>query len=204
MHVARLMALYAALFCVPLALADTASVMESPYDPTQHWELDYESGVIWRVTGSATPLTYTVLPQLLTVKSPLVGDARSFFGGSLVIRNRFSLLVEPIVAGPEHHFFGGAASGEMEWWDMRRTRALFFAAGGGVGWLDSRGHEIAGAQGEDFNLNWLAYPGVRFLFRNRMSVSAGAYFQHISNHNMNRINPGLNAVGPMLGVGWHF
>jgi hypothetical protein len=30
------------------------------------------------------------------------------------------------------------------------------------------------------------------------------YFQHISNRNMNPVNPGLNAVGPMLSVGWHF
>lgn len=174
------------------------------YDPTQRWEVDYETGVIWRVTGDATPLSYTVLPQLLTVKSPLVGTARPFAGGDLVIRNRFSLLVEPIATGPEHHFIGGAASGIMEWWDKRRTRDLFFAAGGGIGWLDSKGHEIRGAQGEDFNLNWLAYTGARMLFRNRLSASVGVYFQHISNRGMNRVNPGLNAVGPMLSVGRHF
>ena len=174
------------------------------YDPTQRWEVDYETGVIWRVTGDATPLSYTVLPQLLTVESPLVGTARPFAGGDLVIRNRFSLLGEPIATGPEHHFIGGAASGIMEWWDKRRTRDLFFAAGGGIGWLDSKGHEIKGAQGEDFNLNWLAYTGARLLFRNRLSASVGVYFQHISNRGMNSVNPGLNAVGPMLSVGRHF
>jgi hypothetical protein len=181
-----------------------AAVPVAPYDPTRHWEADYESGVIWRVTGDATPLSYTVLPQLLTVKSPLVGSARPFAGGDLVIRNRFSLLLEPIAAGPEHHFLGGAASGIMEWWDKRRTRDLFFSAGGGVGWLDSKGHEVIGAQGEDFNLNWFAYAGGRLLFRNRLSASAGVYFQHISNRGMNSVNPGLNAVGPMLSVGRHF
>ena len=174
------------------------------YDPVQHWEIDYESGVLWRFSGDATPLSYTVLPQLLTVKSPLVGTIRPFFGGDLVIRNRFSLLGEPISMGPEHHFLGGSASGIMEWWDKGRTRSLFFAAGGGIGWLDSKGHQVKGAQGEDFNLNWLAYTGVRLLTRRRMSASAGVYFQHISNRNMNPVNPGLNAVGPMLSVGWHF
>jgi hypothetical protein len=204
MNLAQLIPICIAISCVPPALAQSDETLAVPYDPVQHWELDYESGVIWRVTGDATPLSYTVLPQLLTVKSPLVGTVRPFLGGDLVIRNRFSLLVEPIDMGPEHHFIGASASGVMEWWDKRRTRSLFFAAGGGIGWLDSKGHEIAGAQGEDFNLNWLAYPGVRYLFRNRVSVSFGAYFQHISNHNMNRINPGLNAVGPMLSVGRHF
>jgi len=204
MKLARLFSLCFALALDRFASAQGDPTLAVPYDPVQHWELDYESGLIWRVTGDATPLSYTVLPQLLTVKSPLVGTVRPFFGGDLVIRNRFSLLVEPIEMGPEHHFIGASASGIMEWWDHRRTRCLFFAAGGGIGWLDSKGHEIAGAQGEDFNLNWLAYPGVRFLFRNRLSISLGAYFQHISNHNMNPVNPGLNAVGPMLSIGRHF
>ncbi|MGA2016210.1 MAG: acyloxyacyl hydrolase [Opitutaceae bacterium] len=202
MNPARLIPLCLALSCLPLARGEGGPV--ALYDPTQRWEVDYETGVIWRVTGDATPLSYTVLPQLLTVKSPLVGTARPFAGGDLVIRNRFSLLVEPIATGPEHHFIGGAASGIMEWWDKRRTRDLFFAAGGGIGWLDSKGHEIRGAQGEDFNLNWLAYTGARMLFRNRLSASVGVYFQHISNRGMNRVNPGLNAVGPMLSVGRHF
>jgi lipid A 3-O-deacylase len=198
-----------ACLCLMAALAshargDEGAAPAVPYDPVQHWEIDYESGILWRFSGDATPLSYTVMPQMLTVKSPLVGTIRPFFGGDLVIRNRFSLLGEPITAGPEHHFFGGAASGIMEWWDKARTRSLFFAAGGGIGWLDSKGHQVKGGQGEDFNLNWLAYTGVRLLTRRRMSASAGIYFQHISNRNMNPVNPGLNAVGPMLSVGWHF
>jgi hypothetical protein len=204
MHPARLISLCAALACAPLAFADSDGGLAAPYDPTQHWEVDYESGLLWRFTGDATPLTYTVLPQLLTVKSPLVGTVRPFFGGDLVIRNRFSLLGEPILVGPEHHFIGGSASGILEWWDKRRTRSLFFAAGGGIGWLDSKGHEVKGAQGEDFNLNWLAYGGARFMLKNRLSGSVGVYFQHVSNRYMNPVNPGLNAVGPMLSLGWHF
>jgi lipid A 3-O-deacylase len=204
MKSARLIALLFALPLVPRAGADTTAALDAPYDPVQHWEVDYESGLIWRFSGDATPLSYTVMPQLLTVKSPLVGTVRPFFGGDLVIRNRFSLLGEPILAGPEHHFIGASASGIMEWWDKRRTRSLFFSSGGGIGWLDSKGHEIKGAQGEDFNLNWLAYTGARFMLRNRMSGSIGVYFQHISNHNMNSVNPGVNAVGPMLSLGWHY
>lgn len=189
---------------LPCWRARADSAQASIYDPVQHWEVDYESGLLWRFTGSATPLSYTVLPQLVTVKSPLVGTIRPFFGGDLVIRNRFSFLAEPILVGPEHHFLGGSASGIMEWWDKRRSRSLFFASGGGIGWLDSKGHQIKGAQGEDFNLNWLAYAGARFITRDRLSASMGIYFQHVSNRNMNRVNPGLNAVGPMVSLGWHF
>jgi len=203
MQLARLGLVCLTVCCLPLARADT-EVVAAPYDPTQHWEIDYESGVLWKFSGDATPLSYTFLPQMITFKSPLVGTIRPFFGGDLVLRNRFSLLGEPIDIGPEHHFLGGTASGIFEWWDKARTHCLFFAAGGGIGWLDAKGHEIKGAQGEDFNLTWLGYTGVRLMTRGRVSVSAGAYFQHISNRYLNRINPGVNAVGPMFSVGYHF
>jgi lipid A 3-O-deacylase len=204
MNLTRSTFLCLAFTLAPVAFADSAATMGAPYDPAQHWEVDYESGVLWKFSGDATPLSYTFEPQILTVQSPLNGDARSLWGGDLLIRNRFSLLLEPISTGPEHHFYGLTASGDMEWWDKKRTHSFFFAAGGGIGWLDSKGHQIKGGQGEDFNLTWLLYPGVRVMFRNRLSASAGVYFQHISNHGMNPINPGVNAIGPMLSIGWHF
>jgi lipid A 3-O-deacylase len=204
MRLLRLLTLCAAAALAPFARADSMQSSAAPYDPTLHWEMDYESGVLWRFSGDATPLTYTFLPQMLTFKSPMIGTVRPFFGGDLVLRNRFSLLGEPISDGPEHHFGGATGSGIFEWWDKQRSRCLFFSAGGGIGWLDSKGHEITGAQGEDFNFTWFAYSGARILTRGRMSVSAGAYFQHVSNGRQNRINPGVNAVGPMLSVGWHF
>lgn len=172
-------------------------------DPTTEWNVGYESGLIWKFSGSATPLSYTVAPQLITVMSPLIGTPRPFLGGDLVLRNRFSLLMEPIIKGPEHHFFGVAASGILEWWDHERNYCVFFAAGGGFGWLDSRGYEVPGAQGEHFNFNWLAYPGVRVRLSNTISASVGSYFQHISNHGLNKVNPGLNAIGPMFSIVWN-
>jgi lipid A 3-O-deacylase len=204
MNAVRLAMIVGAMMCVPLARADTTATVAAPYDPTQHWEVDYESGVLWKFSGDATPLSYTFLPQMITFKSPLVGTMRPFFGGDLVLRNRFSLLGEPISAGPEHHFLGGTASGILEWWDKKRTRSLFFASGGGIGWLDAKGHEIKGGQGEDFNLTWLAYLGARVMFWDHLSASLGLYFQHVSNRYLNRVNPGVNAVGPMMSVGWHF
>ena len=124
MNIARLLSLCLAIFCASLARADGTETLVAPYDPVQHWEIDYESGLIWRFSGDATPLSYTLEPQILTVKSPLVGTVRPFFGGDLVMRNRFSLLVEPISMGPEHHFIGTSASGDMEWWDRARTLSL--------------------------------------------------------------------------------
>jgi len=158
MRVARLIPLFLAIVFSCRAGAEESAALAAPYDPTEHWEVDYETGLLWKFSGDATPLSYTFLPQILTFKSPRVGTARPFFGGDLVMRNRFSLLGEPIIAGPEHHFIGGSASGIMEWWDKPRTRALFFASGeASAGWTARATR--SGGQGEDFNLNWLAYAG---------------------------------------------
>jgi Lipid A 3-O-deacylase (PagL) len=35
-----------------------------------------------------------------------------------------------------------------------------------------------------------------------LSASLGARFQHISNGGRNDINPGIDAFGPTLGLGW--
>jgi lipid A 3-O-deacylase len=188
----------------PALLRAGAEVGAARFDPLEHWEFDVEAGALWRVGDGATPLNYTVLSQMLTLKSPATLRLGSVAGGDLAVRSRFSLLIEPIVAGPETFYLGASASGCLEWWNARRNFSVFFAAGGGVGWMDSRGHEIRGAQGQDLNFHWLLYPGVRYLGRNQVSVSLGLYYQHISNGGLDDINPGLNAVGPMLSVGWHF
>jgi lipid A 3-O-deacylase len=192
-----------AIFAQAMATAAVAPVTAA-YDPLQHWEFDFESGVLWHITGTATRLDYVIQPQIFTVKTPLVGDIRPLAGGDLVMRSRFSLLVEPIVEGPEHHYLGFSASGILEWWDRPRTRALFFSGGGGFGELDSKGYEIVGAQGEHFNFNWFLYTGARLRQWRNITASAGIYFQHISNGRLNKVNPGVNALGPMLSLAWHF
>ena len=125
-------------------------------------------------------------------------------GGDLVIRHRFSLLLEPIVEGPEDYYFGLAASGSLEWWNKPRTFSLFFAAGGGLGWMNSQGYEVEGAQGQDLNFNWFLYAGARCLCWDRVSLSLGLYYQHISNTGLDDVNPGIDALGPMLGMTWRF
>ncbi len=182
-----------------------AAVSPAPasFDPVEHWELGIETAALWSAGGGASPLDYVFLPQLITVKTPWfmrwqAGD------GVLVLRSRFSLLGEPVVEGPESYFIGMSAGGSAEWWSASRKWSLFLSAGGGIGWMDSRGHEIEGGQGQDFNLNWFAHGGLRFMIRERLSASAGLFFQHVSNHGLDDINPGVNALGPMIGLAWHW
>lgn len=181
----------------------SAGVAGRSGDPVERWEFAYESGALWRVGGGGSPLDYIILPQLLTWRTPAVLQRR-IGGRDLVMRSRFSVLLEPFVKGPENHFVGGSASGLLEWWDVARTQALFFSSGGGVGLMDSKGYDVVGAQGQDFNFNWFVYAGGRFQRGEACSVSFGVYFQHISNTGLDKINPGLNALGPMFTYSWHY
>jgi hypothetical protein len=175
------------------------------YDPLDHWEFSFESGALWRIGGNGSQLDYVILPQVLTFKSPTAFRLGEVGRGDLVFRHRLSLLLEPIVSGgAEDYYFGASGSGSLEWWNKPRTFSLFFAAGGGIGWMNSQGYEVDDAQGQDFNFNWFLYAGARCMCWERVSLSLGLMYQHISNTGLDDVNPGIDALGPMLGVTWHF
>jgi|SRR5688572_5972826 hypothetical protein len=182
---------------------DAALPQQSEKTSEGRYEWEVMTGVLWKVGGGATPLSYALLPQIVSLKIPPL-LTRSWAGGTMVLRSRFSFLLEPIITGPETVYLGVAAAGELEWHHPTNGLELFFASGGGFGWMDSRGYEIAGAQGQDFNLNWLIHSGVRYRTASGWRWSAGVYFQHISNRGMDAINPGLNALGPTLGLSRRF
>ncbi len=169
--------------------------------PPLRFELDYTTGVFWHVGGGATPLSYTLVPQILSVKFP-PNFEKPWHGGTLLLRSRVSLLLEPIVKGPEDYYVGFAAAGELEWRSGRFS--AFFASGGGFGWMDSKGYELPGGQGQDFNFNWLIHIGARYHVDQQWTASLGLYFQHISNRGMDKVNPGMNALGPTLGISRRF
>jgi hypothetical protein len=172
-------------------------------DAPLRWETEVATGILWKVGGGATPLPYVLLPQIISFKIPPINE-RPWAGGTLVFRSRFSLLLEPIVRGPEHSYLGVAAAGELEWRSAAEGFTGFFSSGGGFGWMDSKGYAVRGGQGQDFNLNWLIHTGVRFRTAHDWRLSLGLYFQHISNRGMDKINPGLNALGPTLDLSRKF
>jgi hypothetical protein len=182
------------------ASPEPSPVVETPSrDPIDHCEFAFETGVMWKLGGGATPLAYTFLPQMLTIKIP----PRFRFkvaGGDLILRSRFSLLIEPIIKGPETHYIAADGAGSLEWWSHDRNTNIFFASGGGMGGMNSKGYEIRGGQGQDLNFNWLLYLGAQRSWNKHFSTSLGLYFQHVSNTGLDKVNPGVNALGPMLGI----
>lgn len=172
-------------------------------DVTDRWEMQYDTAALWSIGRDATPLSYTFLPQILSVKSPQF-TRFEVGGGELVVRARLSLLAEPIVRGPEDRYFGFSLSPSVEWWNKSRSFAAFASVGGGLGVMDSEGYKVDGAQGQDLNLNWFVHLGLKYRWNDHLSASAGLMFQHISNGGQDRVNPGVNSLGPTLGLSWHF
>lgn len=193
----------AVMLILALTLDAFGHAHAGPPDPTERWAFDFYTGALYSFDSGASPLDYTFLPQIPTLRSGAI-MRRKLGAGDLVVRNRFSLLVQPIVDGPETHYIGLAAAPSIEWWNAERTFSTFFSIGGGFGWMDSRGPATPGGQGQDFNLNWFMHGGVSMRVNERLSASLSVYFQHISNGGMDAVNPGVNALGPMLGVGWRF
>ncbi len=171
--------------------------------PADQWELEAFTGALWSLGGGASPLDYTFLPQMISIKTPATMHGQ-LCGGDIFVRHRLTLEGAAIIEGPESYFFGVTFSPSIEWWNARQTCAWYFSAGGGVGVMDSQGYDIPGGQGQDFNLTWFVHSGLKFALTDACSLNLGLMFQHISNGGMDEVNPGVNALGPTLGMGWRF
>lgn len=170
-------------------------------DPAGVWTFDVEAGALWRASNN-TFLDYTVIPVMFSLRSPAVIrlDAGE---GEITLRHRFTLLTEAVAEGPESAYLGFSASPSIEYWLRKGGPVCFYAgAGGGFGWIDST--DVPGGQGQDFTLNWFAAAGLRYYFTPTFSMNAGAMFQHWSNGGATDPNPGLDALGPVIGASWSF
>ncbi|MBL9155395.1 MAG: acyloxyacyl hydrolase [Verrucomicrobiales bacterium] len=170
-------------------------------EPWEITDVSFETGVIWEITQS-TPLDYTVLPQMLTFRFPHMRTWEREDGSALVLRSRLSFLGEVIAEGPESYLFGFHGSPSFEWWNAERDLAVLYSVGGGVGFLDSTA--VEGGHGQDFNFMWFMHLALRHRLREGLYLQYGAYFQHTSNRGLNERNPGLNALGPMVGLTWQW
>lgn len=172
-------------------------------DPTSHadlWSFDAETAAVWRISKN-TDINYCVLPQIFSLRSPAFLRT-TLFGNDLTLRNRFSLLIEPIAKGPESLYLGFSASPSIEYWFLPNQACFYTSVGGGAGFIDST--NVPGGQGRDLTLNWFATMGVRYYVTPDFAINAGAFFQHLSNGGATDPNPGLDALGPILGVSWGF
>jgi lipid A 3-O-deacylase len=174
----------------------------APLDhPRKQSFIDFELGYLGKIGGD-TPLDYSLVPAILTYRSPEVLGLDFANGACVIVRNRLSLIGEWVEQGPENHYFGLMGAPSIEWWSPQATWSLYAGIGGGAGWIDSQG--VTGGQGQDFTLNWFANAGFAHALNDRMQVRVGTFFQHLSNGGATDPNPGLNSLGVTLGLSWGF
>jgi lipid A 3-O-deacylase len=167
--------------------------------PAAAGELNLETGLLWQV-GSGTPIAYRLVVTQLSWRSAEFWGRRFADGSQIVLRHRLTLIVDLVQNGPESHYVGFSGSPSIEWWDHTGTWSLFTGAGGGFGVIDSR--DIKGGMGQDFTLNWFIRGGLEHVTARHTRWSAGFLYQHMSNGGMTQPNPGIDALGFMVGYGW--
>ena len=172
--------------------------------PAQPWAtsaLTFETGELWEI-GTGTPIPYRLVPTQLSWRSPRAFGWDFSDGSTLLVRHRLVLLADWVQYGPESHYVGVSGSPSVEWWDKTGTWSLFTGSGGGFGAIDSRG--IKGGMGQDLTLNWFIRGGLEHVFSNHKRFSAGIMYQHMSNGGMTKPNPGIDALGFILGYSWAY
>jgi lipid A 3-O-deacylase len=170
--------------------------------PADRWEFTLESGYLWE-TGSNTSINYEIVPTQFTFRSPAMWSWFAKDDGSrFVLRNRFALITESITQGPEDYYIGLSAAPSFEYWFPGAKTSIFCSVGGGIGLTDST--YVYDGLGQDFTLNWFAQLGVRHEIAKNLSILGGAYFTHHSNGGMTSPNPGIDATGFTVGIGWQF
>jgi lipid A 3-O-deacylase len=185
-----------------LALAAAPAARAQAPHPADRWEFALEAGYLAKVRNNS-PHDYRIAPVQVAWRSPALWDLwRSPAGARLTVRNRFALVAEAIVRGPENHYFAVSGAPVFELWAPDRRSAAFFEIGGGVGFIDSRG--VAGGQGQDLTFNWYTQGGLRRQLTEDFALTASLYFTHHSNLGMTSPNPGIDVLGLNFGAVWSF
>lgn len=194
-------AAWTAAFAATLGLLAAAPAKAQGH-PADHWEFGVEAGYLAKVRDNS-PHDYRIVPVQAVWRSPAFWDLWKSAGGArLTVRNRFSLVGEAIVRGPEDRYIAIAGAPTFELWSADRRTAAFFEIGGGVGFINSKG--VAGGQGQDLTFNWFTQAGLRRQIDERMAITGGLYFTHHSNRGMTDPNPGIDVLGLNVGVVWRF
>lgn len=189
------------LLCLGSLLATPALAQETLPAP-KPWETSsqtVESGILWQI-GTGTPFPYRLLETQYSWKSAAFMTHVQDDGSRLIVRHRFTLIGAIMQQGPESHYLALSASPSLEWWNAAGTWSVFGGAGGGFGMVDAQG--VKGGQGQDFTLNWMMRGGIEHVIAHHHRISAGIMYQHMSNGGQTKPNPGIDALGFMLGYTW--
>jgi lipid A 3-O-deacylase len=184
------------------ALLAGAPASAQALHPADRWEFAVEAGYLTKVKNNS-PHDYRIAPLQVAWRSPALFDLwNGPDGRRLTVRNRFAVVAEAIVRGPEDHYFAVSGAPVFELWSPDRRTAGFFEIGGGLGLINSKG--VPGGQGQDLAFNWYTQGGMRRQMSDDFALTAAVYFTHHSNLGMTDPNPGIDVLGLNFGAVWAF
>jgi hypothetical protein len=142
-------------------------------------------------------LDYKLATQILSLRYQLTNPGGwSFLRGNWEISGL--VMGTAIVEGPES-YFAGLGGGLRYYFVQPRARlAPFLEVRGAAGFTDSRGYHDA--QQQDFTFSYILGAGFRYDVNRRLSVTASAIDQHLSNAYITRPNYGFDSLGFSLGA----
>jgi lipid A 3-O-deacylase len=201
----RIASLVAALAISTAPLLHAANEAVSPRlrlsdQEAPRYELAVETSYL--LGSLANPNSYEVQANFITARMRWgVIESDNFMRGYNQVY--FLATVQPILRGPENLYWGVSAGFRYNFVQPGSRIVPYVSGGVGLGWIDSHA-DVFGAQGQDFTFNILSAAGVSIRVSERMQVTVGALYEHLSNGGQTSPNPSLNLFGPQVGVTWSF
>lgn len=171
-------------------------------DPVEapSFEVASETAYLWGIIGN--PNSYEVAAQFFTARWRWGAIEReSWLQGYNQVYAL--LMVEPITRGPENLYYGVSVGLRYNFANPGARLVPYISGGIGLGWIDSNAN-LSAAQGQDFTFNILSAAGVSYRMNDRLQLTAGILYQHLSNGGQTDPNPSLNLLGPQIGATYSF
>jgi hypothetical protein len=151
--------------------------------------------------NNKSPIDYKLSTQALSLRYQLTDPSGPFF-----LRGNWEisgiLIGSVIVQGPESYFVGLGGGLRYYFVQPHARLAPFLEVRGAAGFTDSRGSKYA--QQQDFTFCYMLGAGLRYDLNQRLSLTASAVDQHLSNAYLTSPNYGFDSVGFSLGALFRF
>jgi hypothetical protein len=147
--------------------------------------------------NNKSPIDYKLSTQVLSLRYQLTNPSGpSFLRGNWEISGL--LIGSAIVEGPESYFIGLGGGLRYYFVQPHARLAPFIEVRGAAGFTDSSGTKYA--QQQDFTFCYMLGAGLRYDWNQRLSLTASAVDQHLSNAYITSPNYGFDSVGVSLGA----
>lgn len=182
-------------------------------DALPHWSIELASGITFSNIRDNTLDSYTLVPtELMLSRTFDHVFLKHFLGGILQGQAELSAggYYTVVTKGVEHYIAGYHAGTRYSFTRPGRKLAPFLGWNVGMGWADAHQYLADGnlhGLGQAFNFNFEVLGGLQYSLTPRSFMRLTVVYSHYSNAGLSlpeHSNKAIDALGPMLGLGWRF